>query len=152
MDVIYNQEKWSNIKHEMIPLVSLHWEECNKSGKEPFDLDEKQYDNLCSTGNFIIITARYKEKLIGYVASLIFPNINLKNVLTSFEMGWYVSLEFRKTRVGVLLRSKTEAALKDLNVKIMDAAIPCDGRLDKLMNNLGWSKSEVHYKKYIGDN
>ena len=143
-------ENWLDIKAEMIPLVADHWPECNSDPREPFDLDELKYDTLAGEGMMHITTARLEGKLIGYVASMLMTNINSKSVFGSFEMGWYVTPEHRKGGLGIKIKKIAEENLKAAGVQVMYSAIPAKMDLSVVMEKLGWSVAEVHYKKWIG--
>lgn len=142
-------EKWADIKHELIPLIADHWAECNKDPREPFNIDEGHYDGLAQAKTLFITTARENEKLAGYVANVIFKNFNSKDVLVSFEMGWYVKPDFRNNGLGIRLLLQAVDDMKSLGVQKMYCAIPPDESLSPILKRFGWHKTETHYSKWI---
>ena len=149
--MLFQVEEWGDIKHEMVPLVAKHWEECNHDPKEYFNIDEAQYDTLAQVKMFLIVTLRHEGVLIGYVANSLMSNINAKHVLCAFELGWYLQPQYRKGGLGVKLLLETEIALKNKGVQKMYAAIPPGSRASIILDRLQWTEVEHHYSKWIGE-
>ncbi len=151
MTVEYKLEDWFIIKGEMIPLVKAHWDGFNKDKREEFNISEDQYDAMALGRLLHITTARDNGVLIGYVASIVMPNINAQHVVCSYESGWYVKPEARKGGIGIKIRIEAEKNLKGLGVNKMFAAIPANTNLAGIMDRLGWQEAEIHYSKWIGE-
>jgi len=150
--VTYQRERVRNMWNEALPLLREHYKEVGLyNDKVLFDPDVEKYEMLDDMDILYIVTARDEEKLVGYYACFIQPNLHYKQTLASTADVFYVHPEYRKGFVGIKLLKEAEEHMRDLGVDVMTLAFKTYSPLDPLLERLGWDYTERFYSKYLGD-
>lgn len=103
-------------------LVTSYWAELSPiKAVAPLDPDWSGMLDAERKCRFKVWTARVDGSLAGFIAWHIVPHLMHNSTLFAIDAGHYLGPAYRDTpgRVGLLMWRKTEAALKELGVKVI---------------------------------
>lgn len=148
----FNVENWDDIKAELIPLLTPHYEEVGQN-KEKMTLnpDFEKLDFYNARGILHIVAARRNSELIGYHASIIDTLLHYKHILAGISDLYWIRPDCRNGRTPIKLFEEVEKTLKARGVQILYDATKLYFDHDKLFKHLGYKAIERRYSKWIGD-
>lgn len=153
--VIFQVEKWRDIRAEMEPMLVKHWHEIALGHAHvPLDVDHERYDALCDSGALHIVTARDNGVLVGYHAAIVSGHLHYKSTLHGITDVYFVLPEYRQGFTGIRLFRRVKDEMRQLGVKklITGAKLhTANGNSGKLFEFLGYDPTETVYTMLIGD-
>ncbi len=145
-------EAWPDIRDEMLPVLVEHWHEVALDhAAVPLDIDGKRYDALHEQGALRILAARKDGVLIGYHVAIISTHLHYASTLCGFTDVYFVKPEHRSGRLGLRLFEAVEADLKAKGVKKLFTGVKLHIDQSRLMEHLGYRRTEYLYTKMIGE-
>lgn len=94
--ITYQEEKFSLVKNEMLPLLERHWGEVEESKEAfPFEIDVELYGKMEEMGFLSLTTARKDGNIVGYFSYLVFPSLHHKRVRMAEGDAFYVDKAHR---------------------------------------------------------
>lgn len=148
----YRVERWKDIEGEIFELVTRHWQEIALDrDRIPLDIDRDEYARKEAFGWLKIITAREKDKLVGYYACVVGPHPHYRSTLFSLVDAYFIAPEYRQGPAGVGLFLFLESEMRRLGVKSMIASSKLHYDVSPLFRRLGWKQVGNLYQKWIGD-
>lgn len=153
MKLLFQVETWERYSKDAEALWPLHYQELAlNQDRIKLDVDRERYAHGEKDGNLIIVTARDGEKLVGYCLMMIVPHFHYKS---SGKMGYvdvyYLLPEYRKGGNGARLFMAMEIALKAIGVRELYQSTKIHKDESRLFEALGYKKSDIILRKYIGD-
>lgn len=107
--ITFQQEKLSNIKAELLPLLDNHWQEIALNKETvPLDPDWEMYEKIEEAGILNITTARCDGVLIGYFIYAIIPNFHYKSLRIAEGDIFYIDKNYRKGSLAIRLLKESE--------------------------------------------
>lgn len=146
----YQQEFLHSVRGEIESLVKEHYDEVHPI-REVFDrdMDWDTYEKLEALGMFKIFTVRDADKLVGYLAVTVTPNIHSKGSFVACDDGLFVSKEYRGASIVKDLIRFTEKCLKDDGLKVFHIVGTTEKPIDALMKRMGYSAVETKFQKVL---
>ena len=145
--ITYQEESWSAILKEALPLFKIHWEELDKGYHPELDIDFETYSNLEKAKILTVVTARDNSKLIGYSVNLVSPSLHFKKTKQSFADFFFILKDYRKGFVGIKLFKEVEKVLKNKDVERIHMGSRVNLSLSSLFKKLGYTPYEEVYFK-----
>ena len=104
---------------------------------------------MAASGMLRCITCRSDERLIGYIIFIVTPHLHYKSCMTAIEDLYFVTKEFRKGRVGIMLFKYAEKVLKERGVQriVMHTKVHLDN--SKLFEYLGYKMTDKVFSKML---
>lgn len=159
MSIKFQKESISAVKDEVMPLLLQHWEEIalNKAAV-PLDPRWDMYEVLEEKGNFLAVTARCDNKIIGYAAYFITLNFHYKSLIVGESDIFYLAKPYRKGMTGVRLLQAAENELLSSGVNFIVNKTKIHFRNENnadvggLFTHLGYKHIENIYSKLVVQN
>jgi GNAT superfamily N-acetyltransferase len=149
-NVKIREEKLASFIEEMKPLLVRHWKEvAMHQDKIAFDPDYEKYLVMEEMGMVHAVTVRDEGRLIGYLVSLVAPNLHYKESVWAMNDVIYLDEAYRHTGVAQELIHYTQVCLKAMNVDVMSIHMKVHRPFDALMEATGFSLVERIYAKYL---
>lgn len=148
--ITYQRELLSDIKDELYPLLYDHWQEIGVFDKDktPLFINWDRYFFLEEYGNFLTITARDDEKLVGYYGAYILDHMHYNKTMFSIADVIYIKPEYRKGMIGVRLIKHTEEEAEKMGVRIFIISSKIGKSLSPITKRLGYKPLDMqHYKE-----
>lgn len=149
MAVTIQEEQWTDVAKEALPLMEANWDERRTDPNIPFDPWLEGIEAMQIAGALVIHTAREDGQLVGYISHAVSPLTVSRGVIVAHEQVWYVKPEHRGGSLAVRLKRAAEATLKQRGVYRIDLALPYGTGVDKMTKALGWSAEGTHYMKKV---
>lgn len=117
----------------------------------PFKLrpDWDQYAALELAGNLVIATARENDKLLGYFALILSPNINSAGETLAFGATLFLRKNCRKGMVGVRLIRHGESLAKFAGADCIMISSQVIQPIDRLLYLLKYKPTEMIFVKRV---
>jgi hypothetical protein len=148
--IVYQVEKWRNLRREMLPLLVKHWKEIALNHADvPLDIDHEKYDALDKSGALHIVTVRQDGELIGYHVAIISGHLHYKSTLHGITDVFWVSPEHRKGFTGIRLFKQVEKEMAALGVRKLFTGTKVHLDMSKLFERLGYKRVEFLYAKLL---
>ena len=150
MAITFQEELIENLVEELKPLLQEHWKElANHQDDRPLDPDFDAYILINRRQVIRFITVRDNEKLIGYASFLISNHLHYRSWKYAVSDVYYLSLEYRKTNVGVQFFQNIETWLKDIGVNSITVQDKVNHAHTSFFERLGFTHVEQVYEKVI---
>lgn len=135
---------------EIAPNVARHYREMSEGDDYgPPNIDWDTYIQASVNGQCMTVTARDKNKLIGYAVYVIGRNPRYKHILEAESNGVFLEKEYRG-KIGIRLLKKADEFLSKIGVQETNYTLS-DERVGKILERNGY---QTHYriwsKKYHG--
>lgn len=149
-EVTYRVERIQDIRDEMTPLITPHWEEVALNKAEiPLDVDWDWYGGLQDAGVLHCTTARADGKLVGYALFIVSGSLRYRGLRMAENDVFYLAPEYRRGLEGARLFKAAEAHLKAKGCTKMLLKTKLHKDLDVLFRRLGFKPIERYYSKLI---
>lgn len=146
----YQKERLPDIKDELAPLLSLHWEEIARHRDEiKLNVDWATYLELDALGILHITTARCDGRLIGYVINFVTPHLHYRDWVMANNDILFVHPDYRKGRVFLKLLNYTEQLLADRGVKNLYIHMKTAHDFSPILERLGYTEIERNFEKQL---
>ena len=147
--IIYEDVDGFKFVDEFEKLFPEHYEELCVTKDFPYEPDYDAYKKMAEAGLLRCITCRSDERLIGYIIFTIHPHLHYKSCMTAFEDLYFVTKEFRKGSVGIMLFKYAEKVLKERGVQriVMHTKVHLDN--SKLFEYLGYKMTDKIFTKML---
>jgi GNAT superfamily N-acetyltransferase len=99
-------------------IFRAHYEEAGSFDGLPLDPNVEMAKGLERDENFLAVTARVGDNMVGYIVFLINPSFESRHVMLGFQNMFYVKPEFRG-KLGRQLHNAAVAILKARGVKML---------------------------------
>ena len=142
----YQEEKFSKLYSELIPLLKEHRREVDLFGLE-LDVDGETYIQWEVAGISRLYTVRDEGKLVGYALYVLFTHNHHKTSLHATHDVLYLSKE--KRGHGLTFLRYCEEKLKEEGVNILHQCVPECNDWGKVLEFKGYKKLETIYVKEI---
>lgn len=152
MVIRFQEEKFSDIFDEAVPLLQRHFEEIARhKDRVPLAPNVPGYVVAEERGALCICTARDDEKLIGYVVYLVGPADHYSTTVFAESDIYWIAPEHRNLTIGSQLFGFTEERLKLRGVVVMHTRFKLEHpAAGALLEHLGHRKIETVVEKVIG--
>jgi hypothetical protein len=140
-------ENYEDVIAEMRLLHPAHWEEVGI--EEPLSMDYVKYDELAKGGAFILVTAREKNKLVGYHLVIVSKSLRQKDKLCGFTDIFYLSTDFRKGFNGIRFLKFTMGVLRDAGVYRFLTTATTRNPFYRILERLGFVELERVFTKVL---
>ena len=126
----FQTEKFTDIEHEVLPLLEKHWAEVSVYDDLKVDVNTESYKVLSDNEALIIFTARVDGKLVGYASFFLGTSLHIKTLFQAIQDAVYLDKQYRSKDSGFIKWCETR--LKDMGVQII---------FHMVKENYDWSKS-----------
>ena len=145
MTLVFQRESYEDIVHELPAIFHKHWLETENHKEYPLDVSWDDYRQLSTAKMLHIMTARDDGELVGYIFSIIHPQLHYRKVKTAYTDGFYLRPQYVKgfgifRYARLILQSEKE--LRDMGVQRRYIAWKAHLDLEKLMLRLGYEVNE----------
>lgn len=148
----YAIESVSKIKHELEPIIKLHWEQIAlNQEKIKLNPDWNQYFAVEKLGMLKLFTVRDNGELVGYFCVIMNRGLHYADHVFAACDVIYVKPDKRAGLTGYRLIKYAETELKKLGVSVLAINTKVHMPFDSLMDRMGYSNTERLYQKYIGE-
>jgi GNAT superfamily N-acetyltransferase len=151
LSVAYQLESWPEALAEIIPLSRLLWEDVAVD-KERFvtECDLERYNKLHELGMLQVVTARIGKRLIGFIVSLVGPNVHYKGAGTMVNTDAYFILpEYRKGNIGIQMFSFAEETWRAMGIVKAYSSHKIHKDRSGMFALLGWRATDIVYTKVL---
>lgn len=149
--VMFAVERFSAIRHELMPLWQAHYDEiAEDKGAIPLDPDWPKYLHFDAGGFLVIITARKAGALIGYAFAVLDTHLHYRSTLFAMLDLYYLKPEHRGGRTALRLFEALEAALVARGVVKVAGNTKLAHDQGRIFHHLGWREAERLYVKLLG--
>ena len=147
--IIYEDVDGFKFVDEFEKLFPEHYEELCVTKDFNYEPDYEAYKRMAEAGMLRCITCRSDERLIGYIIFIVTPHLHYKSCMTAIEDLYFVTKEFRKGRVGIMLFKYAEKVLKERGVQriVMHTKVHLDN--SKLFEYLGYKMTDNVFSKML---
>lgn len=149
----FSWEKFSGIADELIPLFVRHWREVAvDQDAVPLDVDVRKLLQFEQMGVLSVVAARHEGKLVGYVVILMGPHMHHASTQWAQVDGFWLDPAYRKGLAGYRMLRGAVAAIRKKGGKVLTVPVlPSfkDGRINHLFDRLGFTQSEIVYRKVL---
>jgi len=147
--IIYEDVDGFQFVDEFEKLFPEHYEELCVTKDFNYEPDYEAYKRMAEAGMLRCITCRSDERLIGYIIFIVTPHLHYKSCMTAIEDLYFVTKEFRKGRVGIMLFKYAEKVLKERGVQriVMHTKVHLDN--SKLFEYLGYKMTDKVFSKML---
>ena len=152
-EVTYQQERYSDVIREALPLLYRHWQEIGDyHDKIPYDPNFDYYYAQERAGNIALVTARSNGVLIGYCMQVCGYGIHFRQTAWGVNDVIWLDPAFRSGRTGIKLIMKMEELLRSGGVKVFEM-LPRNKHpaLGRICDYLGFERIGTIYQKWLGD-
>lgn len=148
----YQAEAWAAFREDVRVLLPQHWEEIALDrAKVPLDVDWPRYDALAAAGALHCVTAREDGRLIGYHVAIVSGHLHYASTLHGFTDVYFLLPEARAGRTGLRLFQEVERQMRALGVKKLFTGTKLHLDQSRLLEHLGYRRTEYLYTKLIGE-
>ena len=151
-DVLFQEEKLSEIIEEIKPLLYEHWQEIGifDRDKHPLDPDWDLYFKAECAGIHFCLTARQDGKLIGYYSSFLLPkHFHYRSIYASDCDLFFLVPEYRTGLIGLNMLREAENVLKRKGVNMITHTVKVSFPLEPIMKRLGFKAMDIKYFKEV---
>lgn len=113
------------------------------------DPDEEQYDRLDAAGVLVKLGAFCDGELVGYSITIVTRHLHYRGLVYGQNDVLYVVPEHRKSRVGLSLIRKTEAACAARGARLVSWHAKEGTSLHALLPRLGYSVHETIFAREV---
>jgi len=148
--ITYQEEKFSDLKEEITPMLKAHWEElANHKDIRPLDVDWAMYQLMTDNGLLKTYTVRDDNKLIGYSNWIITNTLHYKSWKYAVADVYYLDPEYRKSGTSYDFFFRIQDYLKALEVKSITVQDKLTHPHNNFFNRLGFTPVEQLYEKVL---
>ena len=149
----FSWEKFSAIAEEILPLFAQHWREVAvDQDRVPLDVDVRKLMQFEGMGMLSIVAARDEGKLVGYVVILMGPHLHHASTMWAQFDGFWLDPAYRKGVSGFRMLRGAVAAVRKKGAKVICVPVAqgfANGRVNRLFDRLGFTPSEILYRKVL---
>lgn len=131
-------------------LFEEYRKEADRGGYGKPSVQVNMYKTLESAGILKAIVAERDGILIGFIALLVSVVPHFGKVIASTESFFVIESE-RKNGAGIRLLRLAEKEARNMGSVMFYSTAPVGGRLEKLLPNLGFEKTNVVFGKRLAD-
>jgi hypothetical protein len=152
VEIEIKQEKFSDVYHEVMPLIHANFKETSWHNNLDLDLNTDLMDALEIGKCWFAFTARINKELVGYTTFFLnrHPHVNAKQ---AYQDVIYVKPEHRKSKAGIapLLLTYAEGVLKNNGAKyfMCGAPVDYDNGYSKLLEKMGYKPIDILLGKQV---
>lgn len=110
-------------------------------------------DKFTANPNGVVFLAEVDEEIVGFVAGILSPTFFNPSSLQAAELGWYVSPEFRRSRIASELHQKFEDWARGFEnvrvVQMMHINTEDAEAIGNLYKSWGYTLTETSYVKEL---
>ena len=147
----YREESFENVLMDFMTLLPEHMAEMNyfqKNGAK-FDPNYGAYCKGQEQGKFLLITAKDKDLLVGYIVFNIGPHIRYQSTLVAQEDLYYVVPDYRRQGIAKKLFEVAEVKLKEYNIDFIFATTKTYLDRSGLLEQAGYECFEKKFAKKL---
>lgn len=149
--IVFAVETMRQCIEDVRQLCVGHWDEIALDHScVPLDPDWEKYLTLSDVGIMHIVTARDAGQLVGYHFSVVTPHLHYMSTLHAFTDIYYISPARRSGRTGLRLFQAVERELVKLGVRKWITATKLHLDNSRLLEHIGFRRTEHVYTKMIG--
>jgi GNAT superfamily N-acetyltransferase len=145
-------EPWAKIAAEGQAIFAEHFDElATHKDVMPMGLDHDFYADLEKRGYLLVIAARRNGELIGYYVGIVIahhPHNKAGGKVATTDM-FYIAKAHRKGGAGAKLLLTAERELKRNGVVVATLSTKIHMESGKLLDALGWEKTDIVRKKVL---
>jgi GNAT superfamily N-acetyltransferase len=146
-------EKLGEIHEEIRPLHAEHFGETEVLYLDtPFDPDYDRYRELEKTGGFVLITARWGTKLVGYIQYYVFRDLHTQGAYMAREDAMFITAEARGNKLAPRMLAYAEHAMAGLGCSFigMTSKGPVGGpEIGPFLESKGYRPVAMFYGKKL---
>lgn len=151
--ITYSEENLVDILDEIKPLFEEHYLEIERhTDKVKLNVDYKSYQQLQSTGNMHLVTAREDGKLVGYCMSLIALHLHNKQCLMGYNDVLFLKPLHRKGYTAKKMISFAEECLRKKGIILYYISVKLEHDFGKLLSRMDYIPVERVYEKVFVEN
>lgn len=146
------QEAWSEVQGEIMPLWIEHHREIARDGDVVrLAPDLARYESLDRIGKLLIVTARKDGKLVGYTFCVIDTHLHYCTTLMGFYDIYWLRPELRGTMAGtgIKLFRETERIGNSRGVRKWFIGSKLWQDHSRIFERLGWTETERMFTKLV---
>lgn len=142
----YQEEKFSKLYNELVPLLKEHRSEINLFNKD-LEIDGETYIEWERANTSRLYTVRSEGKLVGYCLMVLFTHNHHKTSLHATQDVLFLSKEYRGH--GLTFLRYCEERLKEEGVNVIHQCVPSCNDWGKVLEFKGYKKLETIYVKEL---
>ena len=148
--ITYQQESLFEILDEMKEIIKLNYRDLTLN-KDNVLLDPiwERYENLESTGNFFLFTARDDLALVGYGAFFLNNHIHYRDLNVASNDVLYLKEEYRKGMTGIKLLKFCENKMKELGADKITWHVKNSIDFTPILYRLGYLEEDKIIGKFL---
>lgn len=147
--VEYKEERLHDCLDDIKPLLESHYDELSVTKGYPLSPNYEVYLKMQELGSLVVVTARDKGTLVGYIIFIVSPHLHYTTCKTAMDDIYFIKKEYRTGRTGLRLFQEAEKVLKSHDVSRI--LLSCKVHLDhsRLFKHLGYKHIEYVFDKLI---
>lgn len=148
----FQLEEWNDALPVLRPLFARLWDDV-AIDKERFvaECDEKKYAALNEQRILHLVTARDREKVVGFFLCFVTPNAHYDGAGDmAFTDMYYLLPQYRKANIGIRLFVFMENTLRERGVVKFYTSHKLHRDRSAMMKFLGFKATDIVYSKVIG--
>lgn len=150
MNITITLENPAEIKEDLIELNNDHYSEDHRKGFMSLNIDWDAIDSMYNAGHLLGFIIRDADKVVGYSTVELTHNIQTDSVV-AFMNTLYISKSYRSKGIAKSVILKIEDTLKQAEIDYFSIGFRDDDKANKLLDGLGYTKTEVIYAKGLGE-
>lgn len=147
--ITFQQESYSTIEGELLPLVQQHAEELSPHQGKYQPVLNPAYRLLEWDGNLVVVTARDGEKLVGYCSFILAPSLHYSGIVNAEVDVFFLQKQYRKGMSGVRLLQFGENACKQKGATHIVQKCKIAQDLSPILQRMGYNKIEYVFLKEV---
>jgi GNAT superfamily N-acetyltransferase len=150
--VKFQRERLMDCREECTDIIQRHYEEIALSkNAQKLDPDWDEYDRLEKAGRVWLLTARHRDKLVGYFVMLVSTHLHYRTMTIALEDIHYLDPEYRKGWTGYRLISIAVKEMKRAGIKKCVLRTKLFKNHGKLFERLGFVPEDEVWSKILED-
>lgn len=135
--ITFQEEFFSDIKDELLPLQKEHWcERSEISETTELKINTLMFEAIENAESLHIVTARHDKKLIGYFVSVVSPHPYCTGLVMAENNAIFLNKEYRKGLTGYKLMKKGIEFLRK-KADMISISLPAEKKFISIAKRLG---------------
>ena len=146
MTVYFQRESVEDVRHEIAPLLELHWFEIAHYSDITLDPDWTFYE---SSPAVRVFTARDDGRLVGYAVFFVSTNKHYRQSLQAVQDILFLLPEYRSRTVGPRLIIYADEELQAEGVQVVYQHVKAAHDFGPLLTRIGYERVDTIYARRL---
>lgn len=143
-EIIVTRESGDDLLKDGMPLFQADWDETAVFVNTPMSLNIDYYRELEKSGHLLLVTARDKGVLVGYINFIVGESAHEKEICLQCA-GLFVSKPYRGKKLAQKLMIESQKLAKEAGISYMRISSSAKRDVGPLFERMGGVKEETVY-------